>query len=477
MQLEMGQTDYALEHWRGYDDSAGLQPRSASPIVATILLIVGGMGGGLAYFLGQPLMGAIIFGAVATISIAVYPLLGLFLVAASFALDGWLQLSAGAFTAGKAFAGVTGLAFLFRLWRKPIGYYFQARPLRAHAFLVALFLLHLVVFMGSWSWLAGLMETSVIVLMFALAFIVGGIPESLSQLRKVCMVSTITGGLLGLSIVVFGVESFGHRSAQRLYTGINENLLAYTLGIGLFASGIAWYKASKGMKIAIVILDLLAMVAIGLSGSRAVWLALAVAILVAALFMTRIPLKYRIGFPAVVIIIGVLGHLAIEQIAPERADYLVTRITSIGEGESSGRTEYIWPAYWEAFLDDPVAGVGPGAKLTLGFEAHNDLLRAMGSLGLPGMLIFIWLVVTLIRDAYRNVVPWLRLVSLGMIVFALVYGMTHTTLFQKPLAFAIGLMACMANLGMCPKRGTIEGGAYLTEADIEDQLDSPGLMA
>lgn len=475
MQLDIGQTDYTLEQWRGYDDPYGQQPRSVFPAISIIILAMAGIAGGLVYFTGHPMIAAIIFGGLALISIAIYPLLGLFLVVSSFALDGWLQLGT-TFTAGKAFAGITGTAFLFRLWAQPVGYYFQSRAIRAQGLLVAVFLLHIAIRPNPVYWLAGLLEVSIMILMFALTFIIAGIPKNLNQLRKICMGSTIAGALLGLSIIVLGIEAFADRGQQRIYMGINENLMAYTLGIGLFASGIAWYGASQKTKVLIAFLDFLAMIAIALSGSRAVWLALAAAIVIAPLFATRVPLKYRIGFPLTTIIIVMLGHVAINQIAPEHTGDLMDRVISITEGESSGRMEVIWPAYWDTFLENPVTGIGPGTMSILGFEAHCDPLRVMSVSGLPGLIIYLWLVLSLFREAYRNTVPWLKLVSIGMIVFALVYGLTHTTLFQKPFAFVIGMVACMTNLGMCPKGGAVAYGAgdYPYESDIGNQPDSPG---
>jgi len=346
--------------------------------------------------------------------------------------------------------------FILRLPRMRTSDIFNARQIR---FLVALSLLYAATCMlfADEYILARLLELMVCVLMLGLAIMCAAIPRDFKQLQVICLASTVGGGIIGSWVLLFGAESLADkaRDINRLYiSGMNENALAYILATGLFLSGIAWYGAGLKTKLLILFNDIMATIAIGLSGSRAVWVALVAAIFTGVLLAKRVKIKFRILFLVVSVLSGVVGYFVVFAIAPDRVEYMIHRVGMIDARFSGGRVQFIWPIWWEAFLSNPLLGSGAGTSRIVNVSAHNDLLHTLGSGGLLGFIFFIGMYIVMLRDARRNIVPWLRIVSVSGIVFCFTFGLAHTTILQKSFAAFVGITACMTNLGMCPAAGS-----------------------
>jgi len=412
--------------------------------------------GGTIYLTGQTTPGLMVAGGFIGIGAAICPLVGLFLVVLAFAFDAVLQLGTSFFTGTKAMAIMTALVFMLRLPRLRIRDFFVSVPLRLFTALVVLYSITFLFFVDIY-YLARMLNLMVWVLMLGLAILVAAVPRNFKQLRVICLAATLGGGIIGVYILVFGADSLVDkgRNLNRLNVGgLNENALAHVLGVGLFLSGIAWHGASLKTKILILFNDLMATIAIGLSASRAVWMAILVAVLAGVLFARRVKLKYRMLFLVVASLAGISGYMIVETVAPKRVDYLLERMSMMSTEHAGGRLEYIWPAYWDAFAENPLLGLGVGANAIIGLSAHNDILNTMGSSGLVGIILFTAMYILMMRDALRNTTPWLRMVSIAGLFFCFTYGMTHTSVLLKPFAAFVGVMACMTNLGMCPPGGS-----------------------
>ena len=420
--------------------------------------VLGLLAGGLMYLAGAPTLALIIVGGSVTAGAALSPLVGLCLVIMSFSFDAVFLLKEGAFTSTKALAIITLLMFLPRVPRRRIADFFGSRPLR---FYTALAVLYVVFFLFSIDryFLARSLHVMVWVLTLGLAMLVASIPRSFKQLQIVCLSATVGAGLIGLWILMFGVDSLVQRGGDvhRLNVGdFNENALAYILGVGLFLSGIAWYGASKKVKTVIVFNNLMAVIAIGLSGSRASWLALVVGVTMGILLAKRVSFKYRSSLLVVFALAGIGGFFAISWLAPDRVEHLLGRMSRINVESSGGRVQFIWPMYWKAYIENPLFGVGPGSRIIIGGLApHSDIMSTLASTGSLGIILLAGLYWTLFNDARRNTVPWLRMVSVSGVFFCITFGLTHDTLIMKASAAFLGVMACMTNLGMCPRPGSV----------------------
>ena len=88
-------------------------------------------------------------------------------------------------------------------------------------------------------------------------------------------------------------------------------------------------------------------------------------------------------------------------------DATVRRITgtpsSIGATQVGGRLD-VWAEAFTTFADRPILGVGSGAFRTEGSDKppHNFALRFLVELGLVGFALFGWIVVIVVRRAFRE---------------------------------------------------------------------------
>ncbi len=97
-----------------------------------------------------------------------------------------------------------------------------------------------------------------------------------------------------------------------------------------------------------------------------------------------------------VVIIGGLGYYLYE-----KNTYLVSRFENLAEGNSSGR-DYIYATIWDNWLNAPIEnkilGQGFNASVDIaGKFAHNDWLELLSSLGIVGVIIYLYIFITFFR--------------------------------------------------------------------------------
>lgn len=85
----------------------------------------------------------------------------------------------------------------------------------------------------------------------------------------------------------------------------------------------------------------------------------------------------------------------------ESNDFLISRFTNLAEGNSSGR-DYIYATIWENWLNAPIIyqifGQGFNASVDIaGKFAHNDWLELLSSLGLVGVILYLYFFLTFFR--------------------------------------------------------------------------------
>lgn len=97
-----------------------------------------------------------------------------------------------------------------------------------------------------------------------------------------------------------------------------------------------------------------------------------------------------------VVIIGGLGYYLYE-----KNTYLVSRFENLAEGNSSGR-DYIYATIWDnwlnALIENQILGQGFNASVDIaGKLAHNDWLELLSSLGIVGVIIYLYIFITFFR--------------------------------------------------------------------------------
>ncbi len=148
-----------------------------------------------------------------------------------------------------------------------------------------------------------------------------------------------------------------------------------------------------------------AVVAIGLTGSRGGIAATTVALLIVPLSMTRLSPARLV---TAMVMLGVAGALAVAYI-PET---LIQRLSTIGtelEGGSIGGRGKLWKAGLEAFAYHPVVGYGTGRFKTaitpilgdLSQVAHNSYISVLVEQGIVGFLFYMTMLVTVVLSVLK----------------------------------------------------------------------------
>jgi putative inorganic carbon (hco3(-)) transporter len=211
--------------------------------------------------------------------------------------------------------------------------------------------------------------------------------------------------------------------------------------------------------------------------SRGGMLGLGAALIVGILFAgpRRRPVLLLI---TAVVALGIVGYYA--SFASQSARH---RITSIQGG--SGRVD-IWAVGWRMVKAKPITGVGagnfanstihyllePGALQHTDFivdepkVAHNMYLEALADLGIPGLTLFLGLLVLLLscvvraaRIFYRLGDQSMELISRGIFVATvgiLVTDFFISDQFSKPLWIQLAICPCMLALARRMEAGTAE---------------------
>ena len=141
---------------------------------------------------------------------------------------------------------------------------------------------------------------------------------------------------------------------------------------------------------------LLLFFAIALTQGRGVTLSLSMALAILAALSYRYVPRHRIGLLFALLALGyLLANISLQ-------GALGDRLATLANPETAGYERFrIWHASWELLQDTPWYGIGLGTyylawppyrhpdENTLGFFVHNDYLQLWIEIGLPGLLLFI----------------------------------------------------------------------------------------
>ena len=207
--------------------------------------------------------------------------------------------------------------------------------------------------------------------------------------------------------------------------GADPNDLAMVLALGL---PMAWYLAITYRR---PILRWIcrgyvpvAIVAIGLTGSRGGMLATTVALMVVPFCMMKLS-PGRLA--TAMLLLGVAGTLAVAYTPKTLVERLATTSTELEGGTLGGRGK-IWKAGLEAFTERPVFGFGTGAFITavtpmLGSNAkvaHNSFLSVAVEQGIVGLVLYLIMFVA----AFRSVLALPKLERRYALVLLMTLGVT-----------------------------------------------------
>lgn len=190
--------------------------------------------------------------------------------------------------------------------------------------------------------------------------------------------------------------------------GLLSNAMTFAHVYGTYfclALGLTWLAIQKHSAYwrFVAIAVLLSGVAILLSFTRGVWIAMAVATLTMAFVYS-----WRTG--ALVSVVGAAGLWVATLLWPTLHQRL-THISSTGD-----EREWIWKAHWNIFTDHPWTGVGYGENFklvpeyykmigapngTLVSHAHNQYLHWLAGTGVIGLLVYLLFLFLFLRLNFR----------------------------------------------------------------------------
>lgn len=240
-------------------------------------------------------------------------------------------------------------------------------------------------------------ETSLQLL--ALSLVIWDLCDSNRAVRAA--IQALVVGLWFAAISVFmnfaqGVEAYYGRFSA---SGADPNYMSMMLALGM---PLAWYLSLHTEQRQVRLINILyvpvAGLAMGLTGSRGGFLAGFVAI---GYILSTVGRLKPAGLAALLVVVGA----AVAGISVVVPDTTIERIVSVGdeisEGDLNGRAG-IWLEAWDAFAQQPVAGIGAGASravLPTGKVPHSVAITIGLELGIVGLALFAGMVAASLRSA------------------------------------------------------------------------------
>ena len=268
---------------------------------------------------------------------------------------------------------------------------------------------------------------------------------------RAAMQAYILGGYVTIAGTLLNYFSAtGFRGGVRFAaSGFDPNDMAMLLTMGI---PMAWYLAvSAGENRSSHLLRIVnylyipgAILANLLAASRTSF----VAILVAGIFIlfsfTRLRLLARI-----ILFAGLVYMLiALQPLIPETSiQRLSTTRSSIAAGDLTGRTR-IWRAGYRIFTQNPVGGIGSGAfrsTIELDKAPHNVYVAILTETGLVGILLFGFILLTIVQQILRHPTWWERGVWLTLLAIWLIGSITLNWEYRKITWLLFSLIICSAN--------------------------------
>lgn len=265
--------------------------------------------------------------------------------------------------------------------------------------------------------------------------------KQLLLMRAYVLGTLISSGATALSYVSGSETTHYQRYAG---SGFDPNDLGLLLALSL---PISFYLATTERNIALAgtyrFQQLMAMVAIGLTSSRAALVAMIVALLYIPLALLKVTFRQKCTF----VLLAMIAAGSLWNYLPETSWQRWQGIgTELQQGNMSTR-KVIWSVGWEVFQEHPLRGVGAGGFPTASQRllatpevAHNTFLSILVEEGLVGLGLFTLLLLSLTLPALR--LPALER-NLWLVVLATwsTGVVTLTWENRKPTWFLLGLMA------------------------------------
>jgi O-antigen ligase len=297
--------------------------------------------------------------------------------------------------------------------------------------------------------------------------------------RVVWLIWAFLGGVLvqnGIQLAEqmawFGLTTEAGRAGGLVHVNITALMCAAAMCWHL--SGALW----SGWRMALLHVLGLAASGFGLlaTGSRALWLATAVALPLALII---IPLRQpRTGRRAMVITLlligaGIIAWPAVSEFVSSRSQRIVHEITLAQAGDYAsdiGHRLASWGVAWRHFTDEPILGTGAGAFRVprsdeaygrlLGeyTHAHSSYLQILACTGVVGGVLALGAIALLVRQTWRDRADHAFAAAMPLIAFVWLIGGIFDTYQERGTTFGVLLLLAALTLPQRPPLRSARAG-------------------
>lgn len=271
--------------------------------------------------------------------------------------------------------------------------------------------------------------------------------------------------VLGAYVASFQTLLLYHSSGGALRRfaagGVDPNDLAMTLALGL---PMAWYLSNTYRKPLLRWICRgylpVAVVSIGLTGSRGGLLASIVALTIVPLSMTRLS-PNRLAITIATLLLS--GALAVAYVPEKIVDRLATTSTEVEDLRLGGRFK-LWKAGLRAFPEHPLLGYGTAGYIRaispqLGQAsqvAHNSFISVLVEQGLIGLILYLLMFITAYRAVRR--LPLLER-RFGLVLMATLFAamLPLTWEHRRPLWFILAALVGLSQALRVAPTGSLAG--------------------
>ncbi|MEI7449129.1 MAG: O-antigen ligase family protein [Desulfomonile sp.] len=385
-----------------------------------------------------------------SISVLLEPLLGLTLAVASLPWFGF-TLIPDAFSLTKGVTALTIVALALRLGMGILAFPNISQSLRWYAFALVFSLTTTLFTPGFNELFLEAIQTPVLAGFFPFLFVI--ILRNYDQLRFLSVGGIIAGSALVVAILVLGIEAFVTSEVQmRLSAGTNENELGQILTVCLALCLVVGAETTFTWRVIVAIAGLLLVYAILLTQSRGTWVGIIFATGVTTFFVPGLSLKNRVTFVGSFVLLGLVSIFLVLYDVGGVGEFFEARTAELfqqGASGSAGRVEWIWPLWFNTFLENPLIGIGVGGSASVvNVNPHNDVLSLLGERGLLGFSLYMVFQVLIFRESLKNSIVSFRCIAIWILVFLMTSGMFSESIFLKSYGLGIGLVEVLNNIGI-----------------------------
>ncbi|MDX1372284.1 MAG: O-antigen ligase family protein, partial [Nitrososphaeraceae archaeon] len=241
---------------------------------------------------------------------------------------------------------------------------------------------------------------------------------------------------------------YGNQLTLRMFSVFPDS---HSFPIFLLLAIPAMYALRFNKKVLAIVL-----LAVILSGTRGVWLAMVAPVFVSLFFFRRIKLAPH--FLIFILLFGVAYPLfASPQFNIDNSDLLRARLRSIidfAETSNSGRI-HIWKESLKSVVKNPIIGVGIGNfpivldedinYIRAGSSAHNIYLNVAVELGIVALIFFLYSLYLIFRKIYvlmdnkDELINRYSVAAFMYFIWVFTYFMTDVTLFDERIFLLFGM--------------------------------------